>query len=603
MKKIIGIFLAAIMVFASVPSFAAEDFFSGQDTLDIVFLGGSVTEGSGSPQAWVNVIGQKFQERFSDKTVRYYNAGVGGTGSDFGLFRLRRDVSLYHPDIVFVDFAGNDRYTSFEDSQKHMEGIVRQLMQLPKPPVIIFVYAASEITLQRPNIPAHQSVADYYGIPSINIDDYFQNTVLASGDKTREDYLPDKIHPNDLGNQMYADFIWKTISENEEEYFKVPKMQDTPLSGYEFTKPQLMPFHEGTFTGEWKEVSTTQVRRARSATETSEEGATATFHFSGTTFGIIAQQRADGGVLSYSIDGGPIQTCSLKADPDYVSGPTKYVTNLPDGDHTVVFTNPKDNISNIAYIMVDQEEEVDHIEKVEQSANVKVYTLTDSNYSQSSDSQWLTSPSLLGYNDTATNYSSVNTDKSWMQWTIPDQGTFDVAFWRVCHPTAGTEFLKVEVKHKDGTFVSDRINCVGGISEGGFVSLGEFEFAGDGTEYVKMYLDEGADKKFLRGNSIQLTGLNAPTDPIEQPEEAIKVDQNKVTVTITNSKYQDMENATIICAAFDGGKLYGIKSMLSTLPANSTVTREIDFLYDVSGKDITVFVWDKSSDSTAIVIK
>ena len=77
----------------------------------IAYLGGSVTGGFGSSNAaelsWRALSGKHFIKRFPEAEINLINAGIGGTGSGYGLFRLERDVLKYNPDLVFIEFAFN----------------------------------------------------------------------------------------------------------------------------------------------------------------------------------------------------------------------------------------------------------------------------------------------------------------------------------------------------------------------------------------------------------------------------------------------------------------------------------------------------------------
>ena len=80
---------------------------NGED-VSIVYLGGSITEGSAaSPQktkCYAYLSAQIFAEKFmADKShLKYHNAGISGTPSLLGVTRCEKDVLAYNPDIVFV---------------------------------------------------------------------------------------------------------------------------------------------------------------------------------------------------------------------------------------------------------------------------------------------------------------------------------------------------------------------------------------------------------------------------------------------------------------------------------------------------------------------
>lgn len=949
MKKFIAFVLALTMVLTTFTVVSAAEPFSDRDELNIVYLGGSITEGGKTDTCWVSLIGKEFANRFPDKTVNNFNVGIGGTGSEFGIFRLKRDVIEHDPGIVFVEFAVNDRATAKESSQKHMEGIVRQLMSLEKQPVIIFVYTAladKKYPDDRPDnydvtpppcVETHEEIAQYYNIPSINLQDYIWNEVLPNkenfpGVENVHSILPDAVHPQVLGNKIYADYIWKCISENEDKFFQLPTPQETPMTGYEYKGSQMIPASGGTYTGNWEFSATSQTARVATKMTTSEQGATATFQFSGPAFTVFVDRVADGGTLSYSIDGGAQKTVSCASATAGIAQLGLDET-LEDKDHTVVFKNVDGKPVNIAAIGVDQEFDVnrypDFIEFNEDFENfdaanwttfldtanysiengamkvsakdkdwaefnvdtfgsgvtnisfdvnrenqkmvelliktgtgeyTEIFGLTNDNrgaflrdpdqkavlaaanggdalvplnttvhvkvqldflnktvrlfldgkeaqyslegnslpnvslsssfgnisgialrvekegvatfdniqvtdersdlakdienlpdasaltledkamvnaladrcvvlenariersripgyeklqaaidaiyeldvfarevnlqpntvenkagssqiltykdvdnftskvtgvyvngvqltsdqyefrnsklwisgrvfpaagtykititidgqddlevnqqiiesgivYMTSSDNctksetDWYGSPSINGYQNTPTSYTT--SGDGWVQWQINDAGTFDVSVWKVCHPSAGTKFLMVDVKHKDGLFTTENpLNCIGEISTGAFESVGTFTFAGDGTEYVKIYLGEGHDAAFLRADSIRLSGSGDPDDKsgLEYSTDVTVSDLTqsgtKVTANVKNNTKATIEKATIICAVFNEGNLEQIKLIESPLNGGETKNMEFDFINPTDGKTVKVFVWD-SLDAT-----
>lgn len=74
-------------------------------TLKVAFLGGSIT---GKDDCWRPQTMDMFRRLHPHITWEEINASVGGTGSDFGAFRLAREVTDHTPDLVFVEFAVND---------------------------------------------------------------------------------------------------------------------------------------------------------------------------------------------------------------------------------------------------------------------------------------------------------------------------------------------------------------------------------------------------------------------------------------------------------------------------------------------------------------
>ena len=95
------------------------------DTIKVAYLGGSITAQDGWREYSLEWLNKQFpKSRFTE-----VNAAIGGTGSDFGVFRLHDQVLKYNPDLVFVEFAVNDGSTPTDKVIRAMEGIVRQIWQ------------------------------------------------------------------------------------------------------------------------------------------------------------------------------------------------------------------------------------------------------------------------------------------------------------------------------------------------------------------------------------------------------------------------------------------------------------------------------------------
>ena len=196
---------------------------SNPKEITAVFLGGSITQGTGATsdeKCYVSLVGNYLKQAYGEELVTIVNSGVGGKGSDYGSEHFASDVAAYSPDILFVEYAVNDRIRQDTDGVKAtMEEIVQKSLALPKTPNIVFIYTT---TYQLDACTAlHQEVADYYQIESVDLqtalenkvnqdileDPSIENTWKANG----MPYLGDGVHPTDLGYQFYADKIIEAL--------------------------------------------------------------------------------------------------------------------------------------------------------------------------------------------------------------------------------------------------------------------------------------------------------------------------------------------------------------------------------------------------------
>ena len=139
--------------------------------MKVAYLGGSITAQNG----WRLYSLDWFKLLFPKAIFSEINAAIGGTGSDFGVFRLKDQVLKYLPDLVFVEFAVNDGDTPTEKIVWSMEGIIRQIWESNPNTDTCFIYTIKADFLeseQDGNLPnsakAMEKVADHFGIPSIN---------------------------------------------------------------------------------------------------------------------------------------------------------------------------------------------------------------------------------------------------------------------------------------------------------------------------------------------------------------------------------------------------------------------------------------------------
>ncbi len=169
--------------------------------LRVVALGGSITQAG---KGWV---GQWLQERFPDTVVSMVNAGMSGTGSELGVFRLERDVISFQPDLVLIEFAVNDDSRGDEIVIRCLESIVVRLKELPHAPAIVFIQAAAQ---DGSNRIRHQKVAAHYGLLNIDLQSAVDAHLLKE-DLPWETFFKDKVHPNEAGHAFYTQVIARAL--------------------------------------------------------------------------------------------------------------------------------------------------------------------------------------------------------------------------------------------------------------------------------------------------------------------------------------------------------------------------------------------------------
>ncbi len=369
-------------------SYGVDNLNNEEGNLYIAYIGGSITMGTGGHNGytykdnagvgnsrWSSQLTKRyFQKKYPNKNVIEVNAGVGGTTSDLGLFRLQKDVvdpcNGNGPDVVFVEFAANDVWRNKTSVKQSMEGIVRQLAHLPKQPVVIFVYTAAWRDIYNgfegylESAKNQQQVADYYGIGSVNLCEYVAGGVdiegkeIVWGQGKPGTWTNDNTHPNDNGYTGYTDYLINQFNKAPEKYFKKLTWKEMPMSGYEFGNPDAVAYDEAEATfsqGDWVDDSTLLPSLGK-VKMTKKQGATITFKFSGRSIGVYAATGNEGASANYVIDGGKPVGFSLQKSHGWMPMADMLRTDLAPGEHTITITTTNDKTFALGYFLVDEVE-------------------------------------------------------------------------------------------------------------------------------------------------------------------------------------------------------------------------------------------------------
>lgn len=192
-----------------------------QKKATVVYLGGSVTNGFGSTNAneksWRALSGKYFKESFPDADITLVNAGVGGTGTGYARFRLQKDVLDYNPDLVFIEFSINDSYDGcgVAESEFYYESLIHTINANNPQTDIVMVVITDRGNMRNGSsaiAAAHYALAQYYGIPVIDVLGAVANDMKCNSEHNEDYFLTDWAHPNDTGYAFYADVVNEFIN-------------------------------------------------------------------------------------------------------------------------------------------------------------------------------------------------------------------------------------------------------------------------------------------------------------------------------------------------------------------------------------------------------
>lgn len=261
--------LQELKVRKGLPNFFSK--ISHKDTIRIAYFGGSITERDG----WRTFSLEWFKKRFPKVEIIEINAAIGGTGSEFGAFRLYNHVLKYNPDLVFVEFAVNDKKFTSDKIIKSMEGIIRQIWQENPFIDICFIYTFHENFLETeqkgllPNsIRTMEEIADYYKIPSINFNKtiyhLFSDNKLIIKENQKEIngipvFSPDGVHPYvETGQKIYFKSLKRSIKklENIKSTSQRKHSLPVPMNPNCFSNGKILDFTKANLSPNWEIIPT-----------------------------------------------------------------------------------------------------------------------------------------------------------------------------------------------------------------------------------------------------------------------------------------------------------------------------------------------------------
>lgn len=191
-------------------------------TINLVFHGHSVPSGYfRTPEvrtfdSYPYLVLKELKSLYPNAVINVILTSIGGENSVQGAERFREEVLTHRPDVLFIDYALNDRGPGLEKARAAWEEMIRAalgrgikiILLTPSPDLRADItQAGNELESFTRMIKAlaeeyHTGLADSYG----------QFRKLALAGKELEEFMAQVNHPNREGHELIADRIM--------EYFK-----------------------------------------------------------------------------------------------------------------------------------------------------------------------------------------------------------------------------------------------------------------------------------------------------------------------------------------------------------------------------------------------
>lgn len=192
-------------------------------TINLVFHGHSVPSGyHKTPQvkpfdSYPFMVYQGMNERFPTAVINCITTAIGGENAVQGAARFERDVLPYHPDLLFIDYAINDRNLKLEDVEIAWRSMIESAQKYQIPLVLLtptgtrfnkFSDPADALAIRAALI---RKLAREYKLPLADVSARWAQVLKDGIDP--ETLLSQGVHPNREGHAIAAKEILRAIDE------------------------------------------------------------------------------------------------------------------------------------------------------------------------------------------------------------------------------------------------------------------------------------------------------------------------------------------------------------------------------------------------------
>lgn len=179
-------------------------------TINLVFHGHSVPSGYfKTPQvntldAYPQLVLKALKETYPHAVINVIVTAIGGENSVNGEKRFEKDVLIHQPDVLFIDYALNDRGVGLEASKAAMEKMVRAALAKNIKVILLTPSADLSENIKQPTVPLAKfteqlkEMANSFKVGLA--DSYGQFKVLENV----RDYMSQGNHPNKQGHELIA---------------------------------------------------------------------------------------------------------------------------------------------------------------------------------------------------------------------------------------------------------------------------------------------------------------------------------------------------------------------------------------------------------------
>ena len=275
----------------------------------IGFIGGSITDPA-TRSRWSDIVIYELCARYPDVTFHVVNTAISATNSLHAVYRAEKDLLVHNCDLIFIEFAVNDRALSKELRRRSEEGLVRKLWNDDCD--LVFTYTFDWTMLECmlneqlfATIEDLEEIAAHYEIPGVFMSSYALDCIKR-GLLRFEEWLPDGVHPENCGSRYYAKPVMELLESQiagTTEKRKEKEMPE-PLAENNLEKGWILPYCDIKKKGAWYDQRPNNLALVDTTLSSFAIGSSLEFSFEGTGATLCMNFGTCAADFKYRIDAG-----------------------------------------------------------------------------------------------------------------------------------------------------------------------------------------------------------------------------------------------------------------------------------------------------------
>jgi lysophospholipase L1-like esterase len=156
---------------------------------------------------------KKLKKKYPYAVINVIITAIGGENSVQGQKRFEKDVLTHQPDVLFIDYALNDRGPGLEKAKEAWEKMIEAALKQNIKVILLTPSPDERVDILSPGNPLElhanqiRELAMKYHIGLVDSFEQFQKIQRNNG--SIKEYMSHVNHPNKQGNEIIADELMK----------------------------------------------------------------------------------------------------------------------------------------------------------------------------------------------------------------------------------------------------------------------------------------------------------------------------------------------------------------------------------------------------------